>query len=74
MLQWMEVALCLPWQTVFCFNWQVGCASLAFGIGVVGAEQEGVSRRRRIDIHIILEVGHVGGSVAFLLELLLERL
>jgi hypothetical protein len=25
----------VPWQTVFCFDWEVGGASLAFGIGVV---------------------------------------
>jgi hypothetical protein len=26
---------CVPWQTVFCFDREVGGASLAFGIGVV---------------------------------------
>ncbi len=67
MLQWMEIALCLPWQAVFRFDGQVGHASLTFGVGVVRAEQHRASCCGRIDIHIILEVGHVAGGVALLL-------
>lgn len=62
----------LPRKTVFSFDWEVGDYPFAFGIGVVGAELEGLfPRRQGVEVHVIVEIGHDGQESGFVYNLVL---
>lgn len=47
-----------PWQAVLCLDWQVGGASFALCC-VVRREGNVLGRRRDINVHLVLKVGHL---------------